>query len=120
VIGEIDGFQERIQVCRRPVLAGGRNQHEGKRGARQAPLQGVGESPSLDRNHALLHGTSQVRDAVDQWADDRMSRIIRQIGEQDDSNARVREWIAPDVLGKGVVAGLVRGHSSSHRDRRIK
>jgi hypothetical protein len=112
VISVLNGFQERFQVRRRPGFDGRRNEHERQRGARQARLERLGEALAFDRDNALFHGTSQFPDVTGERLDDRLSSVRGQPGEQDNSNARARKRIAPRVLKKRIVAGLVGGHSS--------
>jgi hypothetical protein len=120
VIALVDRFEKRLEMGLGPESLRGRHEHQRQAGTLQGPVQRGPEAIVSDRNNASLDRPSAGGDQINQRRGDAVAVLARSCcGEHDDPDPGIRQRIAFEMFGKGVVARLIgRRHANSTSGRR--
>jgi hypothetical protein len=106
----VDGLEQRIHVICGPRLHRGCNQHQWHVGIFETTAKSFRQTKIRDGDDSMLDWPSEFGDSLGERGDDSFGLVVRQFGEDHDSDARAGKGIAFEVGREGVVGFLGRGH----------
>jgi hypothetical protein len=113
VVALIDRREQGRKMGLRPGFLRGGHQHQGQARVLEPSLERTGEARPSERDDALFDRPPRFDQVLGNRCNDGFRFVVRQVREQDDTNARAAERLAPEVGGEGIVELLGRRHSSS-------